>query len=135
MEPLQENFEFIDCSDYIDWTTLTTLAGSCLKSGKKIIDGISFARCKENMLMVNTYDIDVEAFKTAISSVDVAVETRNSLLNNIREERNNRLEETDWMANSDVTMSDDWKTYRQALRDLPQNTSDPANPIWPTKPS
>ena len=49
--------------------------------------------------------------------------------------RNNLLQETDWMANSDVTMSDAWKNYRQALRDLPANTSDPANPIWPTKPS
>ena len=38
------------------------------------------------------------------------------------------------MANSDVTMSDAWKTYRQALRDLPANTKDPANPTWPTKP-
>ena len=39
------------------------------------------------------------------------------------------------MAGSDVTMSDAWKTYRQALRDLPANTSDPSNPTWPTKPS
>ena len=46
-----------------------------------------------------------------------------------------KLAETDWMANSDVTMSDEWKTYRQALRDLPANTSDPLNPTWPTKPS
>ena len=36
----------------------------------------------------------------------------------LRFKRNNLLAETDWMANSDVTMSDDWKTYRQALRDL-----------------
>ena len=36
----------------------------------------------------------------------------------LRRKRNNLLTETDWMANSDVTMSDDWKTYRQALRDL-----------------
>ena len=28
-----------------------------------------------------------------------------------------------------------WATYRQALRDLPANTTDPANPTWPTKPS
>ena len=134
MEPLQENFEYINCSDYIDWTTLTTLASSCLKSSKSINDGISFSRCKENMLQVNTYDIDIEAFKTAISSVDVTEETKQSLLKNIREVRNNLLEETDWMANSDVTMSDAWKTYRQALRDLPANTKDPANPTWPTKP-
>ena len=134
MEPLQENFEYLDCSDYIDWTTLTTLASSCLKSGKSIIDGISFSRCKENMLQVNTYDIDIEAFKTAIASVDLTEETKQSLLKNIREERDNLLAETDWMANSDVTMSDAWKTYRQALRDLPANTSDPANPTFPTKP-
>ena len=31
-------------------------------------------------------------------------------------------------------ISDAWKTYRQALRDLPANTSDPINPTWPTKP-
>lgn len=28
-----------------------------------------------------------------------------------------------------------WATYRQALRDLPANTTDPANPTWPTKPT
>ncbi len=52
----------------------------------------------------------------------------------LRENRNALLAETDWMANSDVTMSDGWKKYRQDLRDLPANTKDPANPTWPTKP-
>ena len=52
----------------------------------------------------------------------------------LRSERNALLQQTDWMACSDVTMSDAWKTYRQALRDLPANTTDPANPTWPTKP-
>ena len=55
--------------------------------------------------------------------------------NNLRFERNKLLAETDWMANSDVVMSDAWKLYRQQLRDLPANTSDPKNPSWPTKPS
>lgn len=53
----------------------------------------------------------------------------------LRYERNARLKETDWMASSDRTMTDAEKTYRQALRDLPANTSDPNNPIWPTRPS
>tara|TARA_R100001463_G_scaffold17521_1_gene44748 strand:- start:3 stop:419 length:417 start_codon:yes stop_codon:yes gene_type:complete len=53
----------------------------------------------------------------------------------LRGQRNEKLAESDWMANSDVTMSDDWKTYRQALRDLPANTTDAANPTWPTPPS
>ena len=37
----------------------------------------------------------------------------------LREERNRRLAATDFYALSDVTMSDDMKTYRQNLRDLP----------------
>lgn len=52
----------------------------------------------------------------------------------LREERNRRLAETDYLALSDATLSEDMRTYRQALRDLPANTSDPANPTWPTKP-
>ena len=43
----------------------------------------------------------------------------NRALEDLRQRRNNLLKATDWMANSDVTMSDDWKTYRTALRDLP----------------
>ena len=52
--------------------------------------------------------------------------------------RDMRLAETDWMANSDVTMTDAWKTYRQALRDVPANNSsvtDPSQVKWPTKPT
>ena len=37
----------------------------------------------------------------------------------LRLERNRRLAETDWMALNDVTVLAEWKTYRQALRDLP----------------
>ena len=56
---------------------------------------------------------------------------------NLRQERNRRLTETDFYGNSDVTMSDDMKTYRQALRDLPagKDTVDKCeNATWPTKP-
>ena len=54
---------------------------------------------------------------------------------NLRHKRNQLLQESDWRANSDLTISDEWKTYRQQLRDLPANTSDVNNPTWPTKPS
>lgn len=55
-------------------------------------------------------------------------------LANIRQERNARLAETDYLALSDSTLTDEMRTYRQALRDLPANTADPANPVWPVKP-
>ena len=49
-------------------------------------------------------------------------------------ERANKLKESDWMACSDRTMSDEEKAYRQALRDMPANESNPQNPTWPSKP-
>ena len=55
----------------------------------------------------------------------------------LRDQRNTLLSETDWMGNSDVTMSDAWTTYRQALRDITTQTpSDDnlSNITWPTKP-
>ena len=66
----------------------------------------------------------------------------------LREERNQLLSETDWMVTKSVetgvTISNDWKTYRQALRDLPASSSpqldsyydlDLTSVTWPTKPS
>ena len=52
----------------------------------------------------------------------------------LREERNRRLAETDYFGMPDVVMTDEMKAYRQALRDLPANTADPANPVWPVNP-
>ena len=52
-----------------------------------------------------------------------------------RKKRNELLAETDYFALSDVTMSTEMTTYRQALRDLPSTTTDPRNPTWPTPPS
>ena len=55
----------------------------------------------------------------------------------LRDHRNTLLAQTDWMGNSDVTMSTAWKDYRQALRDITTQTpSDDtlSNIKWPTKP-
>ena len=56
----------------------------------------------------------------------------------LRRQRDALLAETDYMALGDVTLSDAWKTYRQALRDITDTTpSDDAlsNITFPTKPS
>jgi hypothetical protein len=57
-------------------------------------------------------------------------------LADLREQRDALLKDTDWMANSDVTMSDEMRTYRQALRDI-TNTYQSMNDdgfAFPTKP-
>jgi hypothetical protein len=56
------------------------------------------------------------------------------LLENLRQRRDQLLAETDYLALSDSTLTDEMTAYRQALRDLPANTVDPANPVWPVKP-
>ena len=53
----------------------------------------------------------------------------------LRTRRDQLLAETDYLALADVTLTDEMRAYRQALRDLPANTSDPANVVWPTKPN
>ena len=64
-------------------------------------------------------------------------------LHSLRVERNRRLAETDWWSSADLTMTDEQKAYRQALRDLPATAGAPpvgdedalaAWPTWPTKP-
>jgi len=61
----------------------------------------------------------------------------------LRQKRNRLLAETDWVSMKALDASIDglgiqlpqvWMDYRQALRDLPANTTDPANPDWPVKP-
>ena len=52
----------------------------------------------------------------------------------LRAKRNQLLAETDYLALVDSTLTDEMQAYRQALRDLPANTVDPANPVFPTKP-
>ena len=57
----------------------------------------------------------------------------------VRQERNKRLADVDWIFSTDYhipdQMRDEWTRYRQALRDLPSLTEDPENPVWPEKPT
>ena len=61
----------------------------------------------------------------------------------LRIERDTRIAKTDWRASSDLTLTDAWKTYRQALRDITTQTPkldsfyelDLSSVTWPTEPS
>ena len=60
-------------------------------------------------------------------------------LKELRQERNKRLTQTDMYAtldypHSNLAVQQTWFDYRQALRDLPTATEDPANPVWPVPP-
>lgn len=74
-------------------------------------------------------------------STELLQQKQEKPLHLLRQQRNQLLAESDWMANSDVTMSEEWRVYRQSLRDLP-NTQTPSldengqltNITWPEKP-
>jgi hypothetical protein len=57
----------------------------------------------------------------------------------LRAERDRLLADCDWVVVKSQEAGESvpaaWTTYRQALRDLPANTADPANPVWPAKPA
>jgi len=57
----------------------------------------------------------------------------------LRNQRDDKLLFCDWTQGNDTPLGSskktEWATYRQALRDLPANTSDPKNPTWPSEPS
>jgi hypothetical protein len=53
----------------------------------------------------------------------------------LRRERDLRLSSSDWTQVSDAPVDRAaWAAYRQALRDLPANTTDPRDVVWPTPP-
>jgi len=83
--------------------------------------------------LTSNEETEVKAFQKAWAD-----EAPNRRMAELRRRRDILLVETDYMGNSDVTMSDAWKTYRQALRDITSQTpSDDAlsNITFPTKPT
>ena len=96
----------------------------------------------ENGIVINLDEKKITEKQKEIESLE--------LMRLLREERNLKLQETDWTQYRDVSLSNDsdWQTYRQSLRDLPQNFSpiidiitEDGYPIvkeqtdWPEKPS
>ena len=93
---------------------------------KKLVDGVEITMTSEEVK---------ERQAEEKANLEGTLVTRMALLRN---KRNILLAETDWMANSDVSMSSSWKTYRQELRDLTNglDTEDKVNKVtWPKEPS
>jgi hypothetical protein len=78
--------------------------------------------------------IQIELNQALVDAAAAELVTENAW-SDLRFKRNQLLAETDYLALSDASLSENMRTYRQELRDLPANTSDPVNPSWPTKPT
>ena len=102
----------------------------------KLIETLTFTTPTQKLSTVDAYVEGGKAYNVKVESTTSDEQT--ALINqqwaNVRLERDRKLQDTDWRASSDLTLSDDWKNYRQALRDVPTQ-SDPYNIAWPTEPS
>ena len=91
--------------------------------------------------LVNGERVQMTAAEETARDAEVAAWTAGEdgrALQEMRQKRNRLLVETDWYAVSDLTMSADMTTYRQALRDLPAGKTTKAHvdaATWPTKPA
>ena len=102
----------------------------------ELVETLSYTTPTQKLSTVDAY---VESGKVYTVKVESTTSDEQTALTNqqwalVRSERDGKLDRTDWRASSDLTLSDTWKTYRQALRDVPTQ-SDPFNITWPTEPS
>lgn len=104
---------------------------------------IRFARMKfkevenddlyDRLVLIDTEGTDIrptrDEFNTGL---------RNFKMQELRQERNKRLTDCDWVTlkaySTQKVVPKAWRDYMQALRDLPANTEDPENPVWPVPP-
>lgn len=82
-------------------------------------------------------EVDMAGYDAALSKL--AKDKRGTAWNQMRNERDRLLRASDWTQAQDAPLSEGarvaWKSYREALRQLPQNTADPASVEWPLAPT
>jgi len=150
-----EDFTIVECTDEDVWERLIQL--NDYQSSSPItgdIYNIKWSDSKDTFVM--TTDMDGKSVKVVeseekdkdgkviktnykmshFSGDDTAKDAR--LLADkwtaVRRDRDRRLAETDYLALSDSTLASNMKTYRQSLRDVPEDNSDPDKISWPSKP-
>ena len=102
----------------------------------ELIQTLSYTSPSQKLSKVDAYVDSGKAYNVKVESTtsDEATALTTAKWNEVRFERNLKLQETDWRASSDLTLSDAWKNYRQALRDITTQES-PFSVTWPTEPS
>jgi hypothetical protein len=88
---------------------------------------------------VDTFNNEKQRLEDEKIAQAEALEAARDYWKELRSLRDRKLTECDWTQIADVPLTQEqktaWATYRQALRDVPANTEDPKNPIWPTAPT
>lgn len=117
---------------YFDDRTQEAHQAACLElyntTGQLRSDGYVWLYSQEND------DFEKSAHTNDEAQPTVDAKQAEFWLEDLRAERNRRIAETDWWANSDLTMTSEQTAYRQALRDITDAYSSLDTVVWPTKP-
>jgi len=99
------------------------------ENGFEVHSSMSWVDCDDKVAVGWTYD--GKTFKT--NEITLTAEQK---LNEVRIERDKFLKMSDWTQSRDITLSNDadWKTYRQALRDITKTYKTLDDVKWPEKP-
>jgi hypothetical protein len=120
---------------YVTYNTATGLISG--SSNRSKTPALGFSEVQSNDYIAKEHRYYDPATSTFSGPTDA--EQSEIDLRTLRFERDKLLTSSDWTQSADSPLTDakktEWATYRQQLRDLPANTSDPANPTWPTPPS
>ena len=126
-----EDFTIVECTDEDVYARLTQL--SEYQSSSPDTGEVYNIKWSDKKTKVTVNEVEIE---THFTGDDTAKDAR--LLAekwaSVRRDRDRRLAETDYLALSDQTLSNSMKTYRDSLRDVPEDNSDPDKISWPTKP-
>ena len=72
------------------------------------------------------------------AELEAQADARDLEMSHIRSQRNSMLSASDWTQIGDATLgahtAEEWRTYRQALKDIPQTYSRVSAVVWPNDP-
>ena len=133
----ETGYTIVECTDEGVQARLVQLGDYIASSPKTgIVYNITWSDSKVSAVTGQDMEGEDITIQTHFSGDDTAKNAR--LLAdkwvNVRRDRDRKLAETDYLALSDSTLASNMKTYRQALRDVPEDNADPDDISWPTKP-
>ena len=136
-----EDFTIVECTDEDVQERLAQLGDYMASSlGTGTVYNIKWSKNKVNCEEVLDIDGKSQSPKVYVKSHfkgDNTAKDARLLADkwtNVRRDRDRKLAETDYLALSDNTISGDMQIYRQKLRDVPKDNSDPDDITWPAKP-
>lgn len=105
------------------------------RDGVEQLDGKWYTKYILGPIFTDTTDESGNVTTAAANEAAYKTQKDAEQAKSVRQSRDTKLAETDWRFRSDMTPSQGWKDYCQALRDVPSQEGFPWTIVWPTQPT